>query len=98
MIKHKGMLDLLVDLEKDCPPTKTLGIMALDDPSLYISSKEETLLMIPAADAIVENDHKPALFHAKVFIYTPAHFLKSVTLATWSMTRTSFHSLHYCLT
>lgn len=45
----------------------TLGVNHPDDPNIYISSEEDILLIIQVSDALVENDHKPALFHVNSF-------------------------------
>lgn len=69
MTMHQGVLLLLERLVTDASVTKTLGVTHLDDPSLDISSEQSILLMIPAADKFVKNDHKAALFHTNSFYW-----------------------------
>lgn len=41
--------------------------MHVDGPSFYISSDEDTIVMIEAADMFVKNDRNHVLFHASYF-------------------------------
>lgn len=61
MIDHKVVLSLLVELNKDAPAKNILAITYLDDPSFYISSEQNRLLMNQAADTFSKNDYTPAL-------------------------------------
>lgn len=45
MMKHKDVLPLLLYLGRDEPAARILNSTHLDDPSLYISSKEDILLI-----------------------------------------------------
>lgn len=51
----------------DATEEEILGITHLDDEGLHISTEEDILLMIQAADAFVNDDLKPAPFHASTF-------------------------------
>lgn len=59
IIKHQCVLSLLVTLSIDAPAGKTFRITHHDDPSLYISSKDDILVMVQATDSFTRNDHKP---------------------------------------
>lgn len=50
------MLPPLVKLKTDRKAAKALGITHLDDSILYISSEEDMLFIIQAADAFLKND------------------------------------------
>lgn len=63
-IKHRGVLSLLGKQYEDAPTAKMFGIAHLDDRNLTISSEGDILLIIPATDALVKNDHDRAHFHA----------------------------------
>lgn len=67
LMKHKGELLSLVEVDKEAPATKTCGIANLDDPVLDTSSKEDVLLMNKAAEAFVKSDRKPTSFKAIYF-------------------------------
>lgn len=66
MITHKGMLRLLAKLSKDAPVVKTVTITHLDEPSLYIPSEKDILLIIQVANTFVKDDQNPAQLHAKL--------------------------------
>lgn len=65
--KKEDVLLLLVSLSSDTPVAKMLGSTHLDDPVLYISSEEEVLSMIQAADSSSKSDHRMAPFHNRAF-------------------------------
>lgn len=76
MIKHYGLQPLLGNQGKDGPAAITHVVTHLHDPSLYISSEKEILLMIWAADAFFKKDGKSAPFYENYF-YRPARALLS---------------------
>lgn len=64
MIKKNGVLTLLATLVMDGPVVQMRWVTHFQDPGLYTSTKVVIFLMIQAADAFVDNDYKPVLFHA----------------------------------
>lgn len=64
IIKTDRVFLLPVSLAMDALVVKTLCITHLADPGLYISTKEDILLMIQAAGALVKINHNPAPFPA----------------------------------
>lgn len=67
MIKNGGVIPAILKLDNVFTAEKSVGTISVDDASLYISSEDEIILMIQAAEAFVNNDHKPAIFHANFF-------------------------------
>lgn len=67
IIRQPTVVPLLQRLSRDRSTSKTLGITRLGDPALYISNRKDVVLIINAADGFVNNDSKPALFHASSF-------------------------------
>lgn len=65
LMNKKGVPTFLERLGKDAPVAMNFGIKYLVELSLCITSEEKLFLLIQAADELAENDHKPALFHAK---------------------------------
>lgn len=61
------MLTLPRKLAKDAPVAKNFGITHLADPSFYLSSEKEMLVLIQAAHTFVQNDHNTAPFQASSF-------------------------------
>lgn len=66
-IKYQGVLLLFEKLCKNSPATKALVITPLDDRNLYISSAEDVLHMIQAADTFVKSEQKAASVHPNSF-------------------------------
>lgn len=46
---------------------KNIEIVHLDDSRIYMSSLEDIIRMFQAADSLVKNDEKVAIFHKDVF-------------------------------
>lgn len=65
--KHNGMRNLAMSLFRGVLALRTLGTTHCDEPSLYISSEADFLLIIQAADVFVKNNHKRAFFRPNVF-------------------------------
>lgn len=65
MIRHRGVLTFLVKLSTilQMAEAESFGLTYLDEQSLCISSEEDILFMIQAADALVKNDHNPGPSH-----------------------------------
>lgn len=59
IINNKGVLALLLNLFMDVPVVKTLSNTHLDDPSLYISTKKDILLMIQATNSFLKTTTIP---------------------------------------
>lgn len=53
-IKHERTLSLSVKLGKNTSVAKNLGMTNLDDPSVYIYSEEDILLIVQTADEFVK--------------------------------------------
>lgn len=67
MLRNQGALPLLVNLDRDTPAAKTLGITHHHDLTLYISFEESSLLMNQATEAFVKDYYKPTSFHKSPF-------------------------------
>lgn len=67
IMMNQGVLSFLKELGKVAGASKTLCIMHLDNPSLYISFEEDVRFVVMYVDAFVKNDHKPTCFHQNVF-------------------------------
>lgn len=65
--KPESVLLLCRKLGRDFLATKKLGFLRLADPSLYVFSEWDILLIIQDADMFVKNDQKPAILHANSF-------------------------------
>lgn len=59
MVMNRGVLLLLGKLFTVTPAAKTAGITHNEDPSLYVRSEEDILLVIQVADVFFKNDIKP---------------------------------------
>lgn len=70
MIKHQGVLPFLGRLSKDASEAKIAGIAHRNDPSLYISSEEDIVFMIQAADALVKSDDMTTAVSTNYFLLT----------------------------
>lgn len=66
MIRNQGLLFLLVSLGIDASVVRALSILHVDESGLCSSSKENIHLIRQAADALLRNDNRPALFHTSV--------------------------------
>lgn len=66
-MNNQVVLSLLGKISKNALPVKSRGITDPDGPSLYISFQEDIILIIQVEDAFVNNEHKPATFHANTF-------------------------------
>lgn len=73
MSQHQFVL-LLGELDKCAPAGRTLGIMHLANPRPYLSSEEDIVVIIQAADALVSNGHKPVTLHGN-YVYRHAKAL-----------------------
>lgn len=61
VVKSQSLPNFAEILDKDAATAKTLGSKHLDGLSLYISFKNNVLLIIHAADAFVKNTYELAL-------------------------------------
>lgn len=62
MIKKKELC-LLIGIDCNLSVVKSLGIMHITYPIIYISTEEEFLLKVRTDDALVNNDHSPGVLH-----------------------------------
>lgn len=93
MIKKKNFLPLHMTLVMNKPVLKRQCSRILDGSSLYISTEEDIILMIQAADEFMNNEHKLALCRLSAFYYHARALLMDYTFVTWSrVKRTSQHS------
>lgn len=67
MIKYKGVFPVLIDLRRDAPSRRTLGITPLAEVAIHITFEQDILLEIPVIDAFDNNNHKHASFHTNAF-------------------------------
>lgn len=58
MFKDQGVIPPLKILGKDAASSETLSIIHHDEPVVYVSSEDEILLMIQAAEGFINNDYK----------------------------------------
>lgn len=72
---------------KNATVANTIGKAHLDDQSLYVSSEDNILLMIHAADVFVKNEHKHLFFHVDPSGDTPETSLMTFMFATWRATK-----------
>lgn len=67
MIENRGLLPLLVNLDRKACVAELLGNTHLDGPSPHISFEEDILLVTLASEAFVKKGHNPAQFLANAF-------------------------------
>lgn len=69
-VRIMGNRDLLMRIEilrKDASAKNAFDITQLEDPNIYMSSKDDILLLIQAADSFVKSGHIPASFQTNSF-------------------------------
>lgn len=65
--RHDNVLPLLIELSKESPATKILGVTHMKDAMVSSAPEKEVSLMNRAAVCCVKNQTKPSLFHSASF-------------------------------
>lgn len=81
---RQDLIPLFLQLEIDAPVEGTVAITHLHGLSLYNSSDEKYLPMVPATNAFIKTEHKATHFHGNVPYDTPGIFLMGFMPQKWS--------------
>lgn len=97
IIKHRGMIYLLSNPNRDVPGARTLGVSHLVYLSIYISSEAGISLMMQVASTFVKNGYHAVIFHANEFRGHAGALLNRFMFATRRKELINFRPLHCSL-
>lgn len=93
LIIHQQMLLLPVKLRKGVSAANNSGVSHFADSSIHISSEQNILLIIQAADLLTKSDKKSAPFQENVFVDTPRPSSSRFSFTIWSKKRKFFRPI-----